>query len=84
MSKKPKSVMKQKAVVFNMDDPAQVALLEYVTSKSSNFSNYVKLLIYKEMHGLSNQTTEQDAVDEVSSEGPKLKKIEGIDLDNWI
>lgn len=43
--------IKRKPVAFNLDDPAQSEMYEYVMSKTKNFSNYIKMLIALDMKG---------------------------------
>lgn len=43
-------MIKRKSVAFNQRDPDQAAMLEHA-AKRSNFSAYVKRLIYRDMAG---------------------------------
>jgi len=44
-------MIKRKSVAFNQRDPDQAAMLEHA-AKRSNFSAYVKRLIYRDMTGV--------------------------------
>lgn len=53
-------MIKRKSVAFNERDPDQAAMLKHA-AKRSNFSAYVKRLIYRDMAGAQVQTPEQPA-----------------------
>ena len=52
-------MIRRKSVAFNQCDPDQAAMLEHA-AKRSNFSAYVKRLIYRDMAGVQPVKPPQD------------------------
>ena len=46
--------IKSKAVAFNLDDPVQASMYAHI-GRMSNFSAYLKLLIWQDMNGVPRQ-----------------------------
>ena len=43
--------LKTKSIVFNLDDPIQRGLYDFAQARTTNFSNYIKSLIQRDMEG---------------------------------
>lgn len=55
-----KEGMVNKSVTFNSNDPDEADLLKHAKSRS-NFSRYVKMLIWKDMHNITGTPTKDSA-----------------------
>ncbi|HSH53128.1 MAG TPA: hypothetical protein VK982_15495 [Bacteroidales bacterium] len=50
--------IRRKQIAFNLDDPLQKKLYDYVNQTTTNFSSYGKYLIKRDMEGFAESTSD--------------------------
>jgi len=57
-------VIKRKQIAFNMDDAHQRDLHDWVMSKTTNFSGFVKSVLFAQMAGTSGVAESTEIIDD--------------------